>query len=139
MPDTLSWTRLETVQNSGRQDQPLGDHYGPRQDLKLPIRVPQCPQTLATRGCPENNRPHQDNNPAGFLPLSQTRQNKACPQSKPSQDSLAPGKALKLRPRNQASCAAIDFFLPDHKGRSRPPQKKGVASEDQTPQGRMRV
>ena len=25
---------------------------------------------------------------------------------------MAPGKALKLRPRNQASCAAIDFFFP---------------------------
>ena len=62
------------------------------------------------------------------LPLSHTRQIKACPQSKPSQDSLAPGKALKLRPRNQASCTAIEFFLPDQNGRSRPPQKNGSKS-----------
>ena len=41
------------------------------------------------------------------------RRMKKLAQNKLPQDSLAPGKALKLRPRNQASCSQI-LFLPDH-------------------------
>ena len=54
--------------------------------------------------------PIRTTTPTG-LPLSHTRQFKSLLKNKPSQDSLAPGKALKLRPRNQASCRQ-NFFFP---------------------------
>ena len=59
--DMRSWTRLETVLQWSPMSKHSGDHESPRQDLKLPNCGHQCPYTLATHGCPENNRPYQDN------------------------------------------------------------------------------
>ena len=59
--DMRSLARLETALQWSLMSKHIGDLESPRQDWKLPDSGHQCPYTLATHGCPENNRPYQDN------------------------------------------------------------------------------